>query len=294
VKNLIFFITLAIVIFSVLTSYQTLPLAAAIHSNLPGSPEPQSFHQKGDLANNYPDPPGVSGPSCVSPRPDEVRICHELEQQILASTVRLVWHRSIRNDNGSGYTFVDESIALATIKEGRYLVTHNHSSILLSDRKKGESIIGFVYSTNGELIWEMPLDAVTIMVTDPETLVLDFGSYGGQGLFDAMGISSAEFKTWESLPLQAGMEVAQIGWDGATAHVDWVTINQVRTEHGTPRLELANVVAPGASGGGVFWNGYHIANTWSQVTTSDENSGVVLRQYSVAALNSPLVTAHLQ
>jgi hypothetical protein len=85
------------------------------------------------------------------------------------------------------------------------------------------------------------------------------------------------------------MEVAQIDWDGATAHVEWVVIEDVVMNDGTPRLELANAVMRGASGGGVFWNGYHIANNWSQATTYDANSGAVTRQYSVAALNSTAV-----
>jgi hypothetical protein len=82
------------------------------------------------------------------------------------------------------------------------------------------------------------------------------------------------------------MEVAQINWDGVTSHVDWVTIDQIIATGNSPQLELANSVAPGTSGSGDFWNGYHIANTRSQVTAYGENCGVVLREYSPAALNS--------
>jgi hypothetical protein len=189
---------------------------------------------------------------------------------------------------------VDGGTALATIKEGRYLVTHNHSGLSPSVLKSGELISGFVTTVNGELIWLGSPLKVTVAVEDAETLVLDFGSDNGQGFFDSLGLASAEFKAGESLPLQPGMEVAQINWDGTTVQVDWVTIDKVITEHGIPRLELANVVRPGASGGGVFWNGYHVANTWSQRTEYCKNSGVVLRQYSVAALNSTQVTAQAQ
>jgi hypothetical protein len=216
---------------------------------------------------------------------------NDIEEQILSSTVRLEWHVQTRNDDGSGYTEVG-SVGHATVKAGRYLVTHNHTHIVsLSDRKDGEIVQLSVSTAGGELIWEGPLAAISVALEDPETLVLDFGTYRGQGFLTTIGLPSAEFKAWESLSLLPGMEVAQIDWDGATAHVEWVAIEDVVTHSGTPRLELANVVMRGASGGGVFWNGYHIGNNWSQATTYDANSGAVTRQYSVVALNSNSVVA---
>jgi hypothetical protein len=132
------------------------------------------------------------------------------------------------------------------------------------------------------------LVAVTIVVEDAETLVLDFGTYrdGGTEMFTAFGLASAEPAAWGSLPIQPGMEVAQVDWDGSNTHVDWVTIEGIITDGGTPRLELDNYVEGGASGGGVFWGGYHIANNWYRATTNNANSGAVIRQYSAAALNS--------
>jgi hypothetical protein len=135
------------------------------------------------------------------------------------------------------------------------------------------------------------LSTITIRLVNPETLVLDFGDHEGVGLFATKGLASAEFKAWEWLPLRPGLEVAQIDWDGAIANVDWVTIDNVIMPGDAPKLELASFVRPGASGGGVFWQGYHIANTLSQVTVCDKRTGAVLRQYSVAILDSPQVTA---
>ncbi len=112
----------------------------------------------------------------------------------------------------------------------------------------------------------------------------------GEALFGSPGV---EFKSPESIPLQPGVEVAQVDWDGETAHIDWVVINEIITTNGTPRLKLNNFVEAGASGGGVFWDGYHIANTWPQVTTYDEDSGNILRRYSVAALNLSQVSSFL-
>jgi hypothetical protein len=227
--------------------------------------------------------------------PDEVQVCDELEHQILASTVRLEWRLWMLRDDGSWYAPVDAGAGHATVKEGQYLVTHNHWGISLSDRRDGVLTTLSVYTADGKPIWQdVPVEQVTPVAEDAETLVLDFGRYGSAGVFAALGLLSAEFKPWQSLPLRSGMEVAQINWDGATARVDWVKINALITESGTPRLALANFVMLGASGGGVFWNGYHVGNTWSRVTTYGANSGALLRRHSEAALNSSHVAAYLQ
>lgn len=293
-KKFVFSIVLTVVIGSTIVGWRTLSSTAATHGNLPGPPNPHASSLNGNLENSHPPRIDASNPVCAKPVPDKVDECHELERQILASTVRLEWHFKIKNDGGE-YTFLDGSTGYATIKAGRYLVTHNHPGVPLSGLKKRELTTVSVYTANGQPIWiEGPLEAITITVEDPETLVLDFGSYSGEGLFGSRGMVSAEFEAWESLSLQPGMEVAQINWDGETTHVDWVTIEKVITEDNPPKLELANPVAPGTSGGGVFWNGYHIANTRSQVTAYGENSGVVLREYSVAALNSLQVAGQLE
>jgi hypothetical protein len=294
-RNLNFFIILATVVSIMLASCRILPLAMASRSSRSGVTDSRTVQRNGHIENRRPGPIDASVPTCAKPRPNEVSVCRAIEQQILASTVRLEWHIKIKNDSGSGYRFTDGNTGFATIKEGRYLVTHNHPGVPLSGLQKGELTTISVYAANGQPIWiEGPLEAITIVIEDPETLVLDFGSYSGEGLFGSRGMVSAESKAWESLSLQPGMEVAQIDWDGKTAHVNWVTIEKIITASGTPRLELAGSVRPGASGGGLFWNGYHIANTKSQVTAYDENKGTVLRQYSVAALNSRQVTARLQ
>jgi negative regulator of sigma E activity len=47
----------------------------------------------------------------------------------------------------------------------------------------------------------------------------------------------------------------------------------------------------GASGGGVFWNGNHIAINWQTVRLLEED-GEVLEQFSTVALNSDRVVAN--
>lgn len=288
-KNLLFLITLATVTGCLLAGCPALPVAAGSHSTLPGPAQARASHPNGYLAG----PIDAPNPSCADPMPDEIKECHELEEQILASTVRIEWNLWVKEKDGNGYSRVDR-IAHATVKQGRYLVTHNHGQVLRSDLKNKEFNKVSLFRADGTLIWPKgPLNTITISVEDQETLVLDFGDYGGQGLFTTLGVSSAEFKAWESLSLRPGVEVAQIVWDGATAYVNWVTIDGISTENNTPRLELDSLVTLGTSGGGVFWNGYHVANTRSQVVAYDEKSGAVLRQFSVAALNSPQVAAQL-
>jgi hypothetical protein len=174
--------------------------------------------------------------------------------------------------------------------DGRYLVTHNHFSVplsMLKNVKNNGTAAVSMYKANGErIILEAPPTVFTVVVEDPETLVLDFGTNdAGQGFFEMLGMPSAKFKARQDLQLQPGMEVAQIDWDSTTAHVDWVRVNDLDMVDGAPTLELDSFVTPGASGGGVFWQGYHIANNWATVTILDE-AGSVVRQFSRTALNS--------
>jgi hypothetical protein len=289
-KRLTVLITLIIVTGSLSAGCLTLPLAAAAPSIWPGSLDPRALDRNQEVASRHIPPIDTASPSCASPTPGEIEECQRLEQQILASTVRLEWHLWNMMDDGNGYITGKGGVGYATIKEGRYLVTHNHSEILRSDLKNGSFITVSVFSADGEPIWlEAPLSLISIVVEETETLVIDFGNYTGQGPFAIPGLTSAEFKAWEMIPLQPGMEVAQIDWDGAMASVNWVIVENVITERGTPILELANFTAEGTSGGGIFWNGYHIANTWYQATNLDRKTRTVLRRYSVAALNSPQV-----
>jgi hypothetical protein len=218
--------------------------------------------------------------------------CAAIDQQVLASTVRLAIRvYAFRQDGGLGEQ-VESSIGHATVKDGRYLVTHNHYGVSLSDELPGTTTRLSAFKANGEVIvLDAPLTAFQVALEDPQTLVLDFGEYGGQGLFGMLGMGSAAFRHQQEVTLQAGMEVAQLDWDGRSAHVDWVMIEELLVKDGTPSLRLTNFVTGGSSGGPVFWNGYHIANNWSHAAVLNGDN-VVTDQYSFAALNSPQVAAY--
>jgi hypothetical protein len=205
-----------------------------------------------------------------------------LIERMMASTVRLEFHGA---SGGIGH---------GTVLGGRYLVTHNHyplSGDALANGGEGGVTAISIFKANGDIILlKAPLTYFSVATIEPEALVLDFQTYDGTGFFQSLGVPSAESKAYDG-QLQPGMEVAQIDWDGQTAHVDWVRVTAVYSDGDTPQLELDNFVEQGASGGGVFYDGYHIANNWSRNIDRQADTEEVLRQYSVAALNSPQVAA---
>jgi hypothetical protein len=221
--------------------------------------------------------PTAVGPSCAAPTPEMASDCEEVAQRILAATVRLEFHGP---SGGIGH---------ATIIGGRYLVTHNHYPITAAALNNGgEGVVTAisVFKANGEIILlKAPLSYFKIVGEEAETLVLDFFLYSGVGFFDSLGVPSADWGDGDfSLP-QPGSEVAQINWDGSTTRVDWVRVIAIHNDGGNSTLELDNFVEQGASGGGVFYNGVHVGNNWSR-QTERLTSGEILRQYSVAALNT--------
>jgi hypothetical protein len=212
----------------------------------------------------------------------------EMEAKILNSTVRIVVQTWVVQPGDSGYE-IDHAVGHATVMDGRYLVTHNHFPIPLSihPQEGDPESFGkvFIYNAQGQLLVEAPLSDFELVLEEEEILVF---AYNGGGLFEGSGIESAEFKDWGSLTLEAGMEVAQIDWDGETTRVDWTTIQEMKLEDGAPRLVLEDGAIPGASGGGIFWNGFHVANNW-RIEEQVDASGAVVDTVTTVALNTAQV-----
>ncbi|MCA9991607.1 MAG: hypothetical protein KDE29_11460 [Anaerolineales bacterium] len=231
----------------------------------------------------------VQEPSCAQPTAENAAACQAMEAQILATTVRLELRRWDENEAGGRGEYVDGGICHATVMDGRYLVTHNHFSIplqVLQQGADGQQVRLSVYDLdNRPILKDLPLTAFDVMLVGPQTLLLDFQEYGGQGLLTMLGLPSASFADLSDLALQPGREVAQIDWDGTHTQVDWVRVEAVVNENGALSLQLANGLTQGASGGGVFWQGVHIANNWTSNYVRDKETGDLLGQYSVAALN---------
>lgn len=221
-------------------------------------------------------------PSCANPTPDMVGGCRAQAARILASTVRLEFHGP-----GGG-------IGHATVVGGRYLVTHNHYPVSGDSLMRGgEGLVTAVsvFKNNGDIILlKAPLAFFNVVAVEDQALVLDFKAYGGVGFFDSVGVPSIE-----ALPgnadMRPGDEVAQIDWDGSIARVVWSTVTVVNLEGNVAYVELDSFVEHGASGGGVFYNGIHIANNESRRTDRDAATGEIVRRYSVAVLNTTALIA---
>jgi hypothetical protein len=208
--------------------------------------------------------------------------CATQEAQILASVVRIILHANFQI---GGQTDFRGNVGHATVMSGRYLVTHNHFSIDLValSPTNTQGLTGFsLYTALGKrLVDNAPISTFQVSAQDSQTLVLDFG----EDYFNKLNLPSASFMVAEDANLTIGMEVAQIDWDGARAYVVWTTVTQVSHQASSPHLELDHYAMVGASGGGVYWRGHHIANNWMHVTITDSDSGAFRRAYSLAATN---------
>ena len=229
--------------------------------------------------------------SCMRPSSDEMKIyCADIEASILAVTVRIEMHAQY---DLQGYTNTKTHPSHATIMAGRYLVTHNHFKFLLTEQAaNGEEgyIAISLYRADGNLILDRAsLDSFSIVHADAQILVLEFLNLQGNGLFSSLGLPSANFVDWQDANLQAGVELAQIDWDGERAHVDWTPIEVLQLADAVPQLQMDNFARFGCSGGGVFLNGQHIGNNWARNIEENPATDQVSRRYSIIALNTSAI-----
>jgi hypothetical protein len=262
--------------------------------NSTGSGQARSIEQIAQIAQEptYDAPVEEVYPSCSRPAPDDAQTCQQIEQQILGYTVRIEIEAWIKHPVGHAGMFEYRRTignGHATIKDGRYLVTHNHFDVpasVLADLDAIEFGAVSIYTADGHKVdsGAQPL-SLNVAAGDPESLVLDFGTVGGEGYFAALGLPSAQFVSWGEIQLEPGAEVAQVDWDGSTTNVRWATVESIVTDDGPPRLVLSGGIKQGASGGGVFLNGYHVANNWT-LRQYVGVGGDVQGESSTAALNS--------
>ena len=228
-------------------------------------------------------------PSCARPEPVWTGWCRDLEERILAATVRielLGW----RGTGDERTPMVLANRAHATVKDGRYLVTHNHFEPSLT-RPRGRYSAVSLYRANGEIVLsQAPITAFRVVAGDAQTLVLEFVDEAGNGLFESLGLPSAPFAAWEALDLQPGVEVAQIDWNGGATQLHWAGIDRVIADDDPSRVEMRTLIGPGSSGGGVFWQGTHVANNWFRVISREADRGRIVDSYSMAALNTPAIS----
>ncbi len=239
--------------------------------------------------------------SCARPWPSQVEACRQLEQEILGETVRILFHGYVEIDEGYNVRRVNGTLSHATIFAGRYLVTHNHfgirlSQALLFDQYGSGSFSGVsIYKLDGQpLLDNAPLTSFTVVFEEGETVLLDFGPGNGSGFFAEAGLASAEIATGESMTLTPGREVAQVDWDPAgNSRVVWTKIDDLVSEKKVPLARVDHFIELGASGGGLFLDGLHIGNNWSRTTETSVRTGAQTGQFSLVALNTSEIVKYI-
>jgi hypothetical protein len=97
----------------------------------------------------------VQGPKrCADATPDDERACATFERQILASTVRF----EIAGPDIADHNQRSERMGHGTVKDGRYLVVHNHFTIdlaVFADERYADEAKISMYTGIGDLfVWE--------------------------------------------------------------------------------------------------------------------------------------------
>jgi hypothetical protein len=230
----------------------------------------------------------VQGTSCRNQADYELRVtCRQIEAQILAATVRIEMS-GYHLVGGQRLDLTKGGKSHATVIGGRYLVTHNHFrySLLEEAAVDGEGYTGISLRTmDGKLVLEnASLSIINIVYEDEETLVLELVGERGRNLLEKMNTRSAKALDWKSVNWEIGMEVAHIDWNGEAAHINWVQVEKVST-NGVAHIEVDSYALKGSSGGGAYWNGYHIGNIWAHNLEKDSSTGQVTRLYTMIALN---------
>ncbi|MCB8977408.1 MAG: hypothetical protein H6657_08320 [Ardenticatenaceae bacterium] len=216
------------------------------------------------------------------------------EQLILDATVRVAVETWLVNDGERGYTIL-KSEGHGTVVNGRYLITHNHHTIPLSLSETGFDPDIYtrllVFNVAGDLVNILPLTDFQIALREPQTLLLAYVGEDTDSPFGTVGLKVEQVQVGTAVLLEPDAEVAQINWDGQTTQVEWTQVTAVYPQHEPPCVELASQPQLGSSGGGIFWQGQHIGNTWLKgIRTGAANGGTC--QYSKAALNSPELLAY--
>ena len=233
--------------------------------------------------------------TCIYQENYELReSCRQIETQILASTVRIEmsgWHWV----GGHQLSLNNGAKSHATVIGNRYLVTHNHYGYSLNEEatvtQEGYTSIS-LRKMDGEVILEKAsLSVIHIAYENDEILVLGIVNEVGNNLLSDQGLVSAKVIDWTSANLKEGMEVAHIDWNGEIAHIDWAQVEEVVIVGQTAQIQVGYYALKGSSGGGAYWDGYHIGNVWAHILKKDSETEQVTRLYTLIALNTLEVSA---
>jgi hypothetical protein len=236
---------------------------------VPSPANPQTLNRFSYVLGNpcrYNDP---TGHSCADPQDEtEAWGCYYAEQEILESTVLLKAEWEITTcRNGKCTTTIMVGWSHATILDDHTLITHNHFEPKFWDEEDfwNRATANFTaYRADGQEITGINYQDSQTYADGPETRALIFGpnSFSSPASFAEPG---------DKLP-KTGSEVAVVTWKGSpgSTAVQWAPMTGIggRVEFGDgTRVENALTVditvRKGASGGGIFSNGTHIANNYA-------------------------------
>lgn len=228
---------------------------------------------------------GPAALSCIAP---PMAGCASRGREILASVLRVVFHGRYERTAGGGQARADRT-GHATLVGPQTLVTHNHYGFVPAsiEGMRAANIVSFSLYTHDHVLVlaEAPLTAIEVIAVETEALLLRVRG-NVAALFAAHGLVEAPMLALPIPELVPGAEVAQIVWNGRHAVVLWTVVEAIHVDTDVPTLRLNTDPAPGSSGGGIWFRGAHVANTWSRVHLVTE-SGRILDRYSLAALNTP-------
>jgi hypothetical protein len=228
--------------------------------------------------------------SCRTPLPWQAAGCRQIEEAILAATVRISIHGELEIESGYEVQLIKGTVSHATVVDGRYLITHNHfgiplsQALLYSRHANGGFTAVSLHRLDGTTVLDHgSIDSFEVVAEYGETTVLDFG----QGFFSRAGIASSMTAEENELQLPPGSEVAQIDWDDqGHTKVVWTEVTTSYTIDGRTVVRVENYIRLGASGGGVFLDGVHIGNNWGRISRPAAENGAPATQFSLVALNS--------
>ena len=229
-----------------------------------------------------------TGHSCGAPEDGhEGRLCAEMEQEILDSTILLsMVFTAYYCDDWDCYYLEVGGTFHGTILDDSTLLTHDHFEELANE-KYGLSLTSnefweifsmtnlSLFDTGGNRI---PFSG-TIDITrfpDQETSLFAFGKDIFKGKNEATPANLSYTQP------SKGSEVAVINWTGelGSTRVDWATTQEDAslTVSGKTHVVVHDAfLRNGSSGGGVYFDGYLIGNNWIH-NISDEGIGASLPQ----------------
>lgn len=197
---------------------------------------------------------------------------------LLQSTVRMTIETWEVAADESGYV-LNAGVGHATVLEGRYLLTHNHFDPPLDNPGLTRLTL---FDETGQLL--LQTTSFEVVESCEGTQLVDMSPKEGQPTLAMLGRRSAAVAGPLESPPVAGDTVQQVVWDGQQTSLRATTVESLEIVEGIPRLVLPQAIVPGASGGGVFFHGRHIANNWTTRDYLDAND-LIFDQDSTAAVN---------